>query len=708
MAGETGPEVPPVEDDNRNIGVIIGIIIFVIIFALLVIVFIALGISDPVTETGVTVEVETGTFLSLCTTTPCNNGLVCDGTNFTCRLPAGVPCSSYTDCVTGLICSGLCATGGVGSLNELCPCEDGYQCTEEITGLNVCKGLGGMECDIGTDCVSTICDNGVCAAGAPNSFPCTMDSTCASGNCSSGFCQEQGVTTGVVGAACAAPCVSFGTAGAGCNSTEENPLVCQCYETNAPGFCATASQGILSSCSPFSACSTNLVCYNDSAGECTSAGSSCICTFPYDNPNSQAPGPSCITGMVPGSQEECFNDTGLGCDIGGMCSTDQCGGGSVMASYNFSISGDTNLKTNFPGALNTSIVPVFSGPSGTIQPYKLFATSSGSTDTIYLVDSVKGLLSVQYDTESGEVSPWVTNLPLSVTTTDGTTTTTKLLIDASYNGTTFIVAYNETVVTTGSTLQNDTVYTGSALDNLTPFNPQTGSGITGTQYTSDGTPLSIDYIDMSPSNNVSPGGDTLISSNGTIYVKQALQATYNISAVVGGPMNGLQMTGLTGPARFYFDVTQNSQGTGSAVCPAQGPNNPVTCSSFQNISFVGPFFVSLGTGATPLSLDQVLQFSGNIAGIALPIDRFGDVQYRVFDYSIYSPTTADITGTTGMLGGSIITLSNAYNNGVFVNTVVSTTFSGITTLLPYRISTSSRSVTTANAFYVLSVGSCTS
>lgn len=695
MDSEVPPKHPPSKDDDRNIGIIIGIIIFVMIFVFLIIVFIAWGISDPTTTLGEPVEVETGTFLSACTTTSCNNNLICDGTNFTCKLPSGVPCLLYSDCVTGLICSGLCATGDVGSLNQLCPCNDGYQCTKQIGGLTICKGLGGTQCGTGPDCVSTICNGGVCAAGAPNSFPCSMNSTCASGNCSLGFCQNFGVTSGVIGAACAAPCVTFGTAGAGCNSTDQDPLQCQCSAANTPGVCVTATQGILSSCSPFSGCGSSLICYNDSAGPCTGTTGFCICTFPYDDPNSQAPGPNCINGMIPGSQGLCFNDLGLGCDVGGVCSSSQCGGGSIMASYNFATLDDTNLQTEFQGATTTSIIPVFPGPTGTIRPYKLFATSNGTTDTIYLVDSIQGLLSIQYDTSTRIATSWVTNIPHTVTTTSGNTTTIKVLIDAGYNGTIFIVAYDETVTTGGTSIQNDTVYTGTTLSNLVAFSPQSGSGITGTQYTNGGIPLSIDYVDISPANNVSSGGDTLISINGTVYIRQASQSNYSIANIIGGPMNGNQMMGLTGPARFYFDVTQNALGTGPTVCPAQGPNNPVACQSYQNISFVGRFT------APPITFDQVLQFSGNIAGIALPLDRFDGVQYKVFDYSIYSPMT-------GMLGGSMITLANAYNNGIFIDTVVSISFAGATTLVPYRVSSTSRVVTTANAFYVISIGSCTS
>ena len=157
---DNGTSKPKYKDENRNAGIIIGIVVFLLIFVFLIIVFIAIGISDPITQPNTIVDVETGTFLSSCTTTSCNNGLICDGTNFTCKLQAGAPCSLYSDCVTGLICSGLCATGNVGGLNELCPCNDGYQCVRQLNLLTICKGLGGVSCEIATDCVSGICDKG--------------------------------------------------------------------------------------------------------------------------------------------------------------------------------------------------------------------------------------------------------------------------------------------------------------------------------------------------------------------------------------------------------------------------------------------------------------------------------------------------------------------------------------------------------------------
>jgi len=686
---------------------IIGIVIFLLLFLFIGVVFIAIAISDR--DNNTSNSVQTGTFLSSCTTSSCNNGLICDGTNFTCRFPAGAPCSEFSDCVTGLICSGLCAAGATGSLNNLCPCSTGYQCILQENNLTLCKGSGGTTCGVDSDCVSALCEAGICATGAPNGFPCTLDIECSSFNCNIGFCQPFGATTGVIGSACSGNCVTFD--GAICNNGPGMiPLACECLDgIGAPGTCVTAEQGILASCSQFAACGVSLVCYNAVANICTGTGSACICVFPYDDPNIQATGGICISGMTVGFANECFNNNRLGCDIGGQCINTSCGGQSVVAKYNFSNLFDTNLQTAFIGATQTSILPAFSGPIGIIQPYKLFSTSNGVVDTIYLVDSLQGLLSIQYDTNLNIIlSPWIINIPHITTIVIGTTTIQRVLIDVGYNGFIFLVAFDETVV--GTTIQNDTVYSGVNLTNLTPFNVLSGpgfTGLTGTQYTTGGVALSIDYIDISQANDAEPiGNDVLISINGTIYVKQNFFTTYSIGIIIGGPLNGTTMSGLTGPARFYFDNTENAQGSGPPLCPGIGQDNPIQCQSYKNIAFVGPFTSFSATG-TMMSFDQVLQFSGNIASVAIPSDRFDSVQYKVFDFSIFSPTNGTISGATGMQGAGVIMLANAFTSaGILIDTVVAGIFGGATTIFPYRIGNSSRSVATANAFYIISTGSC--
>ena len=686
--------------------VIIGIIIIIVLAIFIVAVIIGFYLSDQTTNLSGLVATQTGLFLSACTTTSCSSGFVCDGNTFVCRLPAGALCNDATDCVTGLICSGLCATGATGGLNQLCPCNPGFLCTVQNNRLTICKGAGGTSCQLDSDCASDIClDNNTCAAGDPNSFPCTTNAQCASNNCNNGFCQTEGITTGTIGAACAGACVGF--VGAVCNSTVTNPLVCECISgTGEPGTCVTVTQGILSSCSTLSACTEDLICLatiGQTGQTCGTGTTGCICVFPYIDPNSLATGGVCINGMSPIiSLNKCFNNNGLGCDSGGMCVNQACGGSSVLATYLFQSRNVPNLRTDYTGATTTNIRAATSGPPGLISPHKLFATSSGDVDTIYLVDNLQGLMTIQYNPISMSIiSPWTQLIPhQTITMINPTTTSVRNLIDVGYNGTSFLVAFDETVTGTGGSAQNDTVYIGPTPGLLSPFNFQPGSGLTGTQYTTTDVPLSILYIDISSPNDASVGNDVLISFNGTIHIKQSTQTKYSVGIIEGGPSNGMPMTGLTGPARFYFDNTENAGATGTPVCPSTGQDVPIRCASYQNVSFVGRFD-SIGPTGTTGTLNQVLQYSGNIAGTAAPNDRFDGVQYAVYDYSIYSVPPG------GMPRAGTVILAQASLGSTIIDNVVAATFGGSTTLFPYKVGMTSRSVATANAFYIISIGSCT-
>lgn len=692
-------------DSSPPSTLIVGVAIVIVLCAFIIAVFAGWYLSSNPDNTP-RIAVQMGELLSACTTTPCDSNLICDSNSFVCKFSAGMTCSDFSDCATGLICSGRCATGATGGLNQLCPCSQGFLCVEQLNGFTLCKAGGGTTCQSGSDCASGDClSTGVCAAGAPNSFPCTNDIECASLNCNNDFCQASGIITGTRGAACAGACVTF--VGAGCSGTIAQPLACECISgTGNPGICVTATQGIISPCSSSLACVDQLACFNTNASSCGSGDTGCLCIFPYTDPNQLAPGVQCINGMStrPGSLA-CSNNFQLGCDISGQCVNSACGGPPVLAAYRFSINTIPDLETNFIGATTTSIIPSVFGPNGTIQPRKLFATSGQQVDVIYLVDELQGFYFLQYNPVANIiVTPWMQIIPHTMTSTTGGVSTTRTLIDVGYNGNTFLVAFNETI-TGGQTGQNDTVYIGSSPLVLTPFNFQPGSGITGTQYTTAGVPLLIEYIDISPANDISPGGDALIAINGTVYVKQTTQTSYSVGVVQGGPMNGTPMTGVTGPVRFYFDNIQNAGLSGPVICPQVGEisSSPIQCPSYYNIAFVGPFNAFGGA-----VYDQVLQFSGNIAGVAEPTDLFEQtpfhVQYHVFDYSIFSPVPL------GMPASSIIMLSSAFasasQGGNFIDNIVNISQGGNTTPFPYRIGQTSRSVTTANAVYVLSIGSC--
>ena len=711
--------------DSDKTNVFIGIIIFTLVFLFIVVVIIALAISDKQNITPNT-NYETGLFLSPCLNdiNICNNGLKCDGSSFTCKFEEGIPCTDFTDCITGLICSGICATGATGNLDNLCPCTDKYRCKAQLQGPSLCKGKGGTPCTINNDCFSNLCNpDNTCAAGQPDSFPCTDDEECSSKNCSkislsAGFCQPIGIETGTLGSKCSFGeniCINPpGTLGASCISSGENILTCQCSTVSSePGVCITANQGVLSSCNINSACTGGLYCADTFSNNCTSGNTGCVCIFPYSNPNVLNHGVNCIQGMTLVSGK-CLNNSGLGCDSNNMCTSNSCSGSSVMSVYNFL---DMNT-TAFIGVTGISINKSFSGPSfeTNILPYKMFGFSSSNIDTIYLVDYIQGLVQIDYNVIlRTPVSPgWRLIFPYKTITDLGTTTNTKTLIDAAYNQNIFLIAFFEEITNNsdGSLVSsNYTIYISNGTT-ITPFNPQTGPGIPGTQYDSSNKPLSINYIDVSqPNSYPSPGGDVLIATtsstpgfNDFVYIKKSNETSYNIVKITGGTTNGTDMKSTFGPVRFYYDNIENPSGTPTTppTCPGKGTLEQnkfqILCPTFNNIAFVGNY-KSFGTPA--VTSQQVLQFSGSIAGIGLPLDNTinSAIGYRVYDYDINS------FNPDGMPGSSIIILASVGFPPTQFN-IVALSFSGSTTIFPYNISTTSRSVATSNGFYILSINSC--
>ena len=674
---------------DRNLGIIVGLIIFALLATFVIIIFIGVGLSDNQTN-GTGQPTITGNFLAACTTSPCQAGLACDGINYTCKYGLGAPCSNAADCITGLVCSGLCATGPTGTLNALCPCTSDYTCVSTPNSISQCKGIGGTPCTLNTDCASSLCVNGVCGTGSPNSFPCSTNQECASNNCNNGYCQSLGFISGTFGSACIDGCFGPGMTGAVCiNTPGAPPLSCICTDgPNNPGTCTIANQGILSPCSNALICAENLVCLSSTGTTC--AAGSCSCVFPFTDPNSPVNN-ECIPGMSI-SGAKCANNLGFGCSSGGMCTSNKCQGPSVLSKYIFTNSQGIASGTNFINATATQLTSL-AGPIGLSNVHKLFSSSNTvqNLDTIYIVDYGSGLIGGLYAQGQSTPISWVTVLPYVQLTPNGTRT----LIDAAFNGTTFIVAYRET---SGAQVF-DTVYYGPDSESLVPFNVQIGMGLPGTQYTTANQPITINYIDISQPNDISPGGDVLISSDTTIYVKTVTAAFYSVGVVQGGPMNGTPMTNVSGLASFYYDNIETLGFDGPPVCPENG-SNPVQCPSSSNISFIGPF----QPFGTPQILPQTLQFSGNVAGIATPISTFtNNVTYNVFSYSIYSPP-GTITG--GMQNSTICYIADVYNNGLYQTTVVAITNTSTTTILPYRVSSSTRCLATALNIYILDLASC--
>lgn len=567
---------------------IILIVVIVTLLVFVVAIFIGSAIAD--TSATVTFTPQTGTFLTPCTTVSCQNGLVCDGTDFTCKFGEGTSCTSFSQCVTGLICSGLCATGPTGGLNQLCPCNPGNICQSNENSLSVCKLDIGQNCTTSEDCITGICINGTCSTGTTGSF----------------------------------------------------------------------TEGLFYVCSNTEGCTGPLVCYNNRGNACGPTDNTCSCLFNYNNPN-QSFNTECIKGMnFDSGTETCRNDPGLGCSINSDCANNTtCSGGPVVAGYLF----DNVIKTNYLGAIQTEIQTLFPGPTGSINPVKLFASSSGSIDTIYFLDSNLGLFTTVYDTSIKNFQGWSQLLNNVVTLSNGTGT----ILDACIiNNTTLLIAF----------LQQSIYYTlytyNISTMNFSVFNFQSGSGISGSQYRiTDNSPLIINYIDYSTTN------DVIIVSQGTVYVKQQNQSKYSVFVVSGNTGSqylGQSLTGTYGPSYFY-------EGTGT---------------SSQNISFIKNYTLSNGS-----IIRNILQYSGQLSAAALPIDRFRNVEYEVFNYSF------KISVNNPNPQYNVILLVSTYKNSTeFIDYMVAISYLGSTTIVPYNIGLNSITLATNNGFYIFTSRSC--
>jgi len=657
---------------------LVVLIVLFILFAIITIGIIIYGVENDrisaIPELG-----EVG-LLSSCVEKDCPSGFICDGNTFTCKLEPGQPCVSAAECGPGTICSGVCASGPVGGLNELCPCDEGYSCFASEGMKSICLGDAGQSCSIGGECFSQVCDKGICSSGHPNAYPCTQATDCASEHCSQGFCQDPDRTTGEQGAACAGNCVSY--EGATCNSTSSDPLGCEC-QNEGPGICTQANNGITDNCGRSSICAGSLLCYDHNDVCDTDDDVDCICVFP---PILE----KCVEGMSL-KNGICRNDLEYGCDSQDQCVSDICGGESSLTIYHFDKDG-VNQFTKFTGATETRLFKE-NGPSGLIKPHKMLTRpEDNDVDEIYVIDQLQGVLTSKYNTKHRTITDWDTLIPHTVEINVGFTSTT---VDFTYNpdGGEY-VAFEETDgVDTFSTIYE---YQGSGT--YTPFNPTVGSGFTGTQYT-NGTPLKIDFISISRSNDISAGNDMMITSNGIVYIKLAADTNYNVAFVYGGPMNGLPINATFGPSTFYDDDEQILSSIPlPPVCPEQGGENPIQCPSSRNVAFVGRFDNTVQYGGA-YTLPQTLQFGGNTAAVTLPVDPTLELDYRVFDFNIYSDNA--------MQESSIATLSEVYKNDVKLYNTVSLSSNGNTTQFPFQIGTTARCAAGKHAFYVLSLGSCT-
>lgn len=278
---------------------------------------------------------EDGNFLSSCLNTPCNEGLICDGNGQICRYELGESCNNAGDCLTGLVCANICATGPIGGLNQLCPCNSGLICSETIEGIQLCKTNINGVCTRDIDCSSYNCSNGVCISGRPNGYPCSQDSNCASDNCSNEYCQDVGIVTGTPNSACS-------IYGRECGSNT-------CQLSGDIGTCVETDVKLILPCNQYQICTSETIC-NDG-----------VCQFNSPNPNVST---NCIAGMnyIDGV---CRNGSILGCETNKDCYSGLCTGRSKINVYNFlsgnNFIGSSPYLSSFPGPNSSFVATKFKG-----------------------------------------------------------------------------------------------------------------------------------------------------------------------------------------------------------------------------------------------------------------------------------------------------------------------------------------------------------
>lgn len=140
----------------------------------------------------------------------CTGTNSCDGTGL-CKRDNGQPCGAATDCSSGVCADGVCCNttcddsckscnlaGSIGTCTFVAndtvdptgpmPCNNPYRCD----GTGVCKGLNGVTCAMGAQCLSNYCVDGFCCNNVCDQL-CKACSGALTGG-TSGICS--GITNG--------------------------------------------------------------------------------------------------------------------------------------------------------------------------------------------------------------------------------------------------------------------------------------------------------------------------------------------------------------------------------------------------------------------------------------------------------------------------------------------------------------------------------
>jgi uncharacterized protein YjeT (DUF2065 family) len=620
----------------------------------------------------------TGSFLSPCRVTTCPAGLDCDPVTLVCKQGAGSLCRNYSDCLTGYYCSGVCVTGPFGQLSQNCPCTAGLTCAADPSriGALVCKVPTGATCNVNGDCAADRCVQGLCVAPGPTGATCSSDVSCQSGFCDRyGICQNPGITSGQLGAAC----LRFQPtppAGLGCGPG------LQCFTTgNTPsgagataGVCVGATSGYGQICTAQSLCVDPLLCININNGAQCAFGPTSICECNLSiNPNNCTTAQACAENFVCNGAT-CLAGPGQACFAAApyqICqhSCDSSQGAILVLNR---APGTAIGATSLSWSLHSK--PPF-------KPQKLFSViGTDGSEFLYAVDQQSGFYI--YTASAG----WRQLLSNIIMQPNGS----LRLIDMASDGNIFVGVF---VLT-----QNSPFFIGVVVYIVDPFevvftpypvnNPPPTGYPPGTQFDNTSTVIAPLTISISRPNNLSPGGDLVVlDQKGRILVRPKGDNLFSLSTkTLGTTDTGQPVTG-TNP-QFYYDGSEQANG------------QTISWPSAKNFSYIGP------TSVPGSNIGTVAQFNGNVFGIFLPSASpivFNINLYKTVDYSIYSPLPQQ-TSNSGMKFSSMLavaenSLTQVY--GVYLNE------KGVQVIIPGWFSADSKVAVTSTQYLVYTTGLCT-
>ena len=306
-------ELLPAEDttsdqnsfDGRSLSIGIVIVLFLIFFVIVILFFV---LNPPGEEDNPDEAQQEVGFNETCgQQIKCGTGLTCD--NNVCKKNEGLVCEADSDCAGSNNCLGLVLDDqgtvtslGVcsstlevsGGLNQPSPCHPGLEPDEHgVCKLSVLSsGCSNDGVDINSNCITGVCESNVCQEAKAVGQSC-LPGQCAGGlSCSQGFCQENGLITGQVGAYCLPDDTPGCNPGLSCgwdNTCQPGSatLLDECDEVDAfcrrPYVCAVAGDSATTvcqypepanSCQGTSACSRGYRCRSTGDGQSQCLGRS--------------------------------------------------------------------------------------------------------------------------------------------------------------------------------------------------------------------------------------------------------------------------------------------------------------------------------------------------------------------------------------------------------------------------------------------------